>query len=127
MVLFYHTSSETSYLVYILEGLSTSSVKSDMTIPYSYFFGVEIELLASPHKIHYPWSQRYYYKKLAKSIRSFGAEALADTSSGRYSKHPEHYDKWWITKDGSLGDPVHPLGRRLWLRIQGFSSWAIFY
>ncbi|KAI1307456.1 putative amidoligase enzyme-domain-containing protein [Xylaria venustula] len=34
---------------------------------------------------------------------------MADELNGdRYRKHPEHYNKWWITKDCSLRDPSYP-------------------
>ncbi|RYC63301.1 hypothetical protein CHU98_g2883 [Xylaria longipes] len=43
------------------------------------------------------------------SLNRQGLLAVADKLNGsRYRKHPEHYDKWWITKDGSLGDPSYP-------------------
>lgn len=42
------------------------------------------------------------------SLRSHSLEAVADTLQDRYRKHSEHYDKWFITKDGSLGNPTHP-------------------
>lgn len=74
----------------------------------SYSFGVEIELIMEPRDVHFPHSPRVYYNKLASSLRYNGAAAIADTLDRRYRKHPEHYDKWWITKDGSLGDPDFP-------------------
>lgn len=73
----------------------------------SYSFGVEIEIIALPilHWYPYPLEPRVYYASLAAALRSCGLAADADSLAGRYRKHPEHYDKWWITKDGSLGDP----------------------
>ncbi len=73
-----------------------------------YCFGVEIELIAKPHKIRSPLRRCDYYEKLAESLRRQGEKATADKLDGRYRKHPGHYDKWWITKDGSLGNPPHP-------------------
>ncbi|KAI1417907.1 putative amidoligase enzyme-domain-containing protein [Hypoxylon sp. FL1857] len=74
-----------------------------------YFFGVEIELIASPQSIQHPLLRRAYYQKLAESLQSYGLRSVADRLDGsRYRKHPEHYNVWWITKDGSLGDPEHP-------------------
>ncbi|KAI0481569.1 putative amidoligase enzyme-domain-containing protein [Xylaria cf. heliscus] len=72
-----------------------------------YHFGVEIEVRVKPHKIRNPLSEKHalYYEKLAAALRNRGLKARADDLQGRYGKHPEHYDKWWITKDGSLGDP----------------------
>ncbi|KAK3374360.1 putative amidoligase enzyme-domain-containing protein [Lasiosphaeria ovina] len=75
----------------------------------SYNFGVEIELIAAPHQVQYRAGRAVYYEKLAAELRSRGARAAADRLDGSYAKHPEHYDKWWITKDGSLGNPDHPL------------------
>ncbi|KAI1116789.1 putative amidoligase enzyme-domain-containing protein [Nemania sp. NC0429] len=72
-----------------------------------YHFGIEIEVRAEPHKIRHPLSEKHalYYEKLAAALRNRGLKAQADDLQGRYGKHPEHYDKWWITKDGSLGHP----------------------
>ncbi|KAI8626746.1 putative amidoligase enzyme-domain-containing protein [Xylariaceae sp. FL1651] len=75
----------------------------------SYFFGVEIELIAKPFVVDRPLLRRVYYEKLASSLNSHGVYAIADKLNGSYRKHPEHYGKWWITKDGSLGNPEHPL------------------
>lgn len=79
--------------------------------PPAYYFGVEIELIATPIKIQYPTHRAHYYTKLAKALRSCGAKAISDSLEERYRKHPEHYDKWWITKDGSLGSPPSPQSR----------------
>ena len=72
-----------------------------------YHFGIEIEVCVKPHKIRNPLSSHYalYYSKLAASLRKRGLKAKADDLASSYAKRPEHYDKWWITKDGSLGDP----------------------
>ncbi len=75
----------------------------------SYFFGVEIELIGRPLVVRHPLQRRYYYEELAKCLREQGAAAAADKLDTSYRKHSEHYDKWWITKDGSLGSPEHPL------------------
>lgn len=74
----------------------------------SYNFGVELELIAEPKRVRHPLLRAVYYEELATSLRYDGAEAEADKLNQRYRKRPEHYDKWWITKDGSLGDPEHP-------------------
>lgn len=74
----------------------------------SFFFGVEIELIAEPREIQHPLVRKLYYEKLARSLNSGGLTAVADDLEGRYRKHSEHYDKWFITKDGSLGNPTHP-------------------
>ncbi|KAI1749938.1 hypothetical protein F4782DRAFT_533020 [Xylaria castorea] len=72
-----------------------------------YRFGVEIEVCVKPHKIRNPLSEKYalYYEKLAAALRHRKLNAKADDLMSRFGKHPEHYDKWWITKDGSLGNP----------------------
>ncbi|KAI0099790.1 putative amidoligase enzyme-domain-containing protein [Nemania sp. FL0031] len=73
-----------------------------------YYFGVEIELIAEPHKVRNPLFRWVYYEKLATALRYQGLKALADKLDEKYRKHREHYDKWWITSDGSLGNPRHP-------------------
>ncbi|KAI0506349.1 putative amidoligase enzyme-domain-containing protein [Xylaria bambusicola] len=72
-----------------------------------YHFGIEIEVRVEPHKIRPPLSEKHalYYGKLAAALRKRGLEAKADDLAGKYRKHPEHYDKWYVTKDGSLGNP----------------------
>ena len=72
-----------------------------------YFFGIEIEMRAKPHKVRPPLKEKHvlYYNKLAAALRNRGLKALADDLQSTYTKHPEHYDKWWITKDGTLGKP----------------------
>lgn len=73
-----------------------------------YHFGIEIEVIVVPHKIRDPLSSLHalYYRKLAAALRKRGLKAQADDLQRGYTKRPEHYDKWWITKDGSLGSPV---------------------
>ncbi|KAI1740849.1 putative amidoligase enzyme-domain-containing protein [Xylaria scruposa] len=73
----------------------------------NYHFGVEIEVCVEPHKIRNPLSEKHalYYEKLAAALRNRRLNAKADDLTSTYVKHPEHYDKWWITKDGSLGNP----------------------
>jgi hypothetical protein len=73
-----------------------------------YNFGVEIELIAEPLQVHDPLRRCFYYKQLAEALKSLGLRAKADKLTGGYRKHREHYNKWWITKDGSLGDPPYP-------------------
>jgi len=70
-----------------------------------YCFGVEIEVIVKPHKIQHPLDRASYYGKLASALRRRRLEARADKLDGDYMKRPEHYDKWWITKDGSLSGP----------------------
>jgi hypothetical protein len=77
-------------------------------MPEYYHFGIEIEVIAEPHKVRHPLIAWVYYERLAAALEFQGLTALADRNQGRYRKHREHYDKWWITKDGSLGKPPHP-------------------
>lgn len=72
------------------------------------YFGIEIEIIAAPHTVQHPLSRSFYYEELAEALLDDGLEAVADSLRGAYRKHPEHYDKWFITKDGSLGNPAHP-------------------
>lgn len=69
----------------------------------NYSFGVEIEMIAEPHKIRNDLVTLHalYYAKIAAALRNRGLPAASDELQ-LYRKHPEHYDKWWITKDGSL-------------------------
>ncbi|KAI0411870.1 hypothetical protein F5X98DRAFT_380342 [Xylaria grammica] len=69
-----------------------------------YHFGVEIEVIAEPRKTGNPLSQNraLYYKELAAALRKRGLNAQADKLTEPYAEHPDHYDKWFITKDGSL-------------------------
>lgn len=82
-----------------------------MASPRSYLFGVEIELIAEPRVVQDPSKRQAYYAKLAKSLQSHGLNAVADTLDERYRKHPEHFTRWWITKDGSLGNPTPPYSK----------------
>ncbi|KAL2076226.1 hypothetical protein VTL71DRAFT_1169 [Oculimacula yallundae] len=75
----------------------------------SYHFGVEIEIISEPHTVQNPLLRAFYYEKVAAALRARGQPSVADTLQDRYRKRAEHYDKWWITKDGSLGNPDHPL------------------
>lgn len=69
----------------------------------SWTFGIEIEILAEPHKIRNPLEFPLYYEKLAVALRGRNLNAEADDLQSAYRKHSEHFDKWWITRDGSLG------------------------
>lgn len=70
----------------------------------SWTFGIEIEILAEPHTIRCPLDYPLYYGKLAAALRNRGLNANADDLQAGYSKHSEHFDKWWITSEGSLGN-----------------------
>jgi hypothetical protein len=71
-------------------------------------FGVEIEAIVEPHRVREPLSHSFYFERLAQALRKRNLNARADQLNGDYRKHSEHYDKWWITKDGSLGKPRPP-------------------
>lgn len=88
----------------------------------AYYFGVEIEIIAEPHTVRHPLVRAFYYEKLAAALRNRGQPALADTLRDKYRKRAEHYDKWWITKDGSLKSPRHPLSKLVVLATHKISS-----
>lgn len=69
----------------------------------SWTFGVEIEAVLRPHTLRLPLNCAEYYSKLAAALRRRGLKAKADDLQSSYSKRADHYDKWWITRDGSLG------------------------
>ncbi|TDZ54329.1 hypothetical protein CTRI78_v006384 [Colletotrichum trifolii] len=73
----------------------------------NYSFGIEIEAIVRPHKIrpNLPSLHALYYSKLAASLRKRNLDAQSDPLI-LHKKHPEHYDKWWITKDVSLRDGI---------------------
>ncbi|KAG5744183.1 hypothetical protein H9Q70_013106 [Fusarium xylarioides] len=95
-----------------------------------YHFGIEIEVIVEPHKVRTPLSTKHalYYGKLAASLRKRGLKAKADDLQQGYTKRPEHYDKWWITKDGSLGShtdkiPMEAVSSVLSLRANWEHTW----
>ncbi|EPE08056.1 swim zinc finger domain protein [Ophiostoma piceae UAMH 11346] len=71
----------------------------------SYTFGVEIEIIAVPHTIRANLQSltAAYYRKIAAALKVRGLQAgsnpLTPSADGRT---PASYDKWWITRDGSL-------------------------
>lgn len=72
-------------------------------------FGVEIEAIVEPHKVRDRLDRHLYYLKLAAALKKRGLSAHAETRGQNYQKHPEYYESsWWITRDGSLGNPTHP-------------------
>lgn len=78
----------------------------------NYNFGIEIEVLAEPHTIRAPLDHALYYDKLAKSLRKRGLKAAAnDLLPGSTRHRPDHYDKWWITCDGSLAGSAANLSK----------------
>lgn len=69
----------------------------------SWTFGIEIEGVLRPHTLRLPINHAEYYMKLAAALRRRGLKSKADDLQGPYRKRADHYDKWWITRDGSLG------------------------
>ena len=68
-------------------------------------FGIEIEAVVEPWKVRPEWSNRpqEYFERLAQALRNRGLKAAADSLNSSYRpQHPEHYNKWFITPDGSL-------------------------
>jgi hypothetical protein len=68
-------------------------------------FGLEVEVVVEPWKVRPEWANRpqEYYERLALALRNRKLKAIADTLTDRYcAQHPQHYDKWFITRDGSL-------------------------
>lgn len=68
-------------------------------------FGVEIEMVLTPKYVtmqYAPQEDELWRKLLAALLQREGLEAVAKHDEERYRNHPEHYDKWFITTDGSL-------------------------
>jgi len=68
-------------------------------------FGIEIEAVVTPWKIREEWHNmpQEYYEILAKALKNRRLNAVADRlNTGYQAQHPEHYNKWFITRDGSL-------------------------
>ena len=65
-------------------------------------FGIEIEVVVHPWKRRPDWIPAQYYERLAQALRNRDLPAKADPCTDAYRKHPEHYGKWFITRDGSL-------------------------
>ncbi|KAH8718860.1 hypothetical protein HC256_003488 [Beauveria bassiana] len=66
-------------------------------------FGVEIEAVVRPHTPRPPLDAALYYKKLAAALVKRGLKAEADDLLSGDRRRPASYEKWWITRDGSLG------------------------
>lgn len=80
----------------------------------NYHFGIEIEVLVEPHTIRAPLDHALYYDKLSKSLRKRGLKAVAnDLQPGGRRRRPDLYDKWWITRDGSLDNSGANIGKML--------------
>jgi hypothetical protein len=75
--------------------------QADMS-PTEFGFGIEIEAVVQPWKARPNWIPAQYYERLAQALRNRDLPAKADSCTESYRKHPEHYGKWFITRDGSL-------------------------
>ncbi|KAK4213458.1 putative amidoligase enzyme-domain-containing protein [Rhypophila decipiens] len=69
-----------------------------------YSLGVEIEMVSKPHKIRDNLGEKHalYYGKLAKALRNRGLQAAHNDLTQQRWRSTD-YNKWYITKDGSLG------------------------
>lgn len=65
-------------------------------------FGVEIEAVARPRMGNVRQTAAGYRIQLAQHLRRAGLDALADNGRPPHRRHPEHYDRWFITFDVSL-------------------------
>ncbi|PVH84414.1 hypothetical protein DL98DRAFT_611093 [Cadophora sp. DSE1049] len=68
-------------------------------------FGIEIEAVVKPLNDRLDWrgKPQEYYELLAADLRRKNLPAVADRLDAAWqAQHPHHYDKWFITKDGSL-------------------------
>ena len=70
--------------------------------PTEFGFGIEIEAVVQPWKRRPDWIPAQYYERLAQALRNRDLPAKGDPCTGSYRKHPEHYGRWFITRDGSL-------------------------
>lgn len=86
-----YTSAYSSYL----PSLSSNS-------PSEFGFGIEIEAVVQPWMVRPGWLPSQYYERLAQALRNRDLPAKADPCTESYRKHPEHYSRWFITRDGSL-------------------------
>lgn len=64
-------------------------------------FGIEIEAIVEPHTLRAPLNALDYYERLTRSLRKRGQGAKVD-SLRLYKNAYESFDKWLITRDGSL-------------------------
>ena len=74
-------------------------------MPTAFGFGIEIEAVVEPWKVRPHWNNKpqEYYERLALALRNRHLKAVADRLDSNWqAHHPEHYDKWFITRDGSL-------------------------
>lgn len=76
-------------------------------------FGVEIEAIVVPLEPD-DLSKAEWYSRFAQFLRGLSLPAIADELCSGYKKHPQHYDKWFITSDRSIdaskpGQSKYPL------------------
>ena len=65
-------------------------------------FGIEIEAVLVLKEAQRGWGPIQCYKQLADALRRKDLPAIHDSGTSGYRKHPEHYGRWFITRDGSL-------------------------
>jgi hypothetical protein len=73
-------------------------------------FGIEIEAILKPKDRHdhsevSSSEQASYRDKLAAALRNKGLQSASHPANDPRKNFPEHYNKWFITKDGSLSKP----------------------
>lgn len=94
-----------------------SSVLGNNALSLSKFgFGVEVEAVVQPWRVRAEWRDQpqLYYERLALALRNRGLNAVADDLTGTYqAQHAEHYDKWFITRDGSIQGTADQ-GKKTW-------------
>jgi hypothetical protein len=73
-------------------------------------FGIEIEAVLKPKDRHghsevSSSEQASYRDKLASALRHKGLKSASHPANDPRKNFPEHYNKWFITKDRSLNKP----------------------
>ena len=90
------------------ESISTSGSETSSDDNLWYSVGIEIELVVRPHAVFKEGSshfldpkpnENYWRRKLVEALKSRGLDAAVGSS---HVSAPEHYDKWYVTRDGSL-------------------------
>ena len=73
-------------------------------------FGIEIEAVLKPKNRHdhsevSSSEQASYRERLAAALRNKGLRSASHPEGVLRKNFPEHYNKWFITKDRSLNKP----------------------
>jgi hypothetical protein len=69
-------------------------------------FGIEIEAVLKPKDGHGLHEAAFYRDQLAAALRNRGLTSASHPPNDLRKNFPEHYDKWFITKDQSLSKPL---------------------